>query len=246
MFTLENKTALITGAAGGIGACCAKMLAAHHIGGLLLTDVRKDNLLATAGLIEKETGLKCVCIDGDLRKEAADAALIAEAVKQLGHLDIVVNCAGVSRMGNLYAVTEEQWDFTFDINLKGLFFICREAFKVMEKQGSGCIINLSSQAARSGGIVVTPDYASSKAAVLTLTKSLAKAGAANQIRVNAVAPGLIATEMTTTFGYDPKTVPLGRIGTGEDVAGAVLFLASDYAAYITGACIDVNGGIAMI
>jgi 3-oxoacyl-[acyl-carrier protein] reductase len=158
----------------------------------------------------------------------------------------VVNCAGVSRRGNLYDVTEDKWDLTFDINLKGLFFICREAFRVMEKQGGGCIINLSSQAARSGGIVVTPDYPSSKAAVLTLTKSLAKAGAANQIRVNAVAPGLIATEMTVDFGYDPATVPLGRIGTGEDVAGAVLFLASDYASYITGACIDVNGGIAMI
>ncbi|MDR0731300.1 MAG: SDR family oxidoreductase, partial [Treponema sp.] len=82
--------------------------------------------------------------------------------------------------------------------------------------------------------------------VLTLTKSLAKAGASNSIRVNTVSPGLIATEMTTSFGYDPATVPLGRIGTGDDVAGAVLFLASDYASYITGACIDVNGGIAMI
>ncbi|MDR0719821.1 MAG: SDR family oxidoreductase, partial [Treponema sp.] len=79
-----------------------------------------------------------------------------------------------------------------------------------------------------------------------LTKSLAKAGASKQIRVNTVAPGLIATEMTTGFGYDPKTVPLGRIGSGEDVAGAALFLASDYASYITGACLDVNGGIAMI
>jgi 3-oxoacyl-[acyl-carrier protein] reductase len=246
MFTLEGKTALITGGAGGIGAACAGMFARHRIGALTITDVRKDNLLRTAGEIEKETGHSCFCIDADLRREEADAVLVAEAVKKMGRLDILVNCAGVSRMGNLNSVTGEQWDFTFDINVKGLFFICREAYRVMESQGSGCIINLSSQAARSGGIMVTPDYPSSKAAVLTLTKSLAKAGASRGIRVNTVSPGLIATEMTAAYGYDPATVPLGRIGTGEDVAGAVLFLASDYASYITGACIDVNGGIAMI
>ena len=246
MFTFEHKTALITGAAGGIGAACALLFARHKIGALALTDVRRENLQRTASQIENETGVKNICFDADLRREDADAALVAEAVKQMGRLDIVVNCAGISRMGNIYSVNGEQWDLTFDINLKGLFFICRESFRVMEKQKGGCIINLSSQAARSGGILVTPDYPSSKAAVLTLTKSLAKAGAPNNIRVNTVSPGLIATEMTTTYGYDPKTVPLGRIGTGEDVAGAVLFLASDYASYITGACIDVNGGISMI
>jgi 3-oxoacyl-[acyl-carrier protein] reductase len=246
MFTLEGKTALITGGAGGIGASVAKIFAQHKLGKLTLTDVRKENLEKTAAVIEKETGLKPICIDADLRQEAADAALIAETVKQMGRLDILVNCAGIARMGNLLSVTEQQWDFTFDINVKGLFFVCREAYRVMEKQNSGCIINLASQAGRHGGIVVTPDYPSSKAAVITLTKSLAKAGAPKGIRVNTVSPGLIATEMTTTFGYDPKTVPLGRIGTGEDVAGAILFLASDYASYITGACVDVNGGISMI
>jgi 3-oxoacyl-[acyl-carrier protein] reductase len=246
MFTLEGKTAIVTGAAGGIGAACAKIYASHKIGAMVLTDVRKENLDTTAAQIEAETGLKSICIAADLRKEDADKALVTEAAEKLGRIDILLNCAGVSRMGNLYEVTEDQWDFTFDINVKGLFFICRETYRIMEQQGGGCIINLASQAARSGGIVVTPDYPSSKAAVLTLTKSLAKAGASKGIRVNTVAPGLIATEMTTTFGYDPKTVPLGRIGTGEDVAGAALFLASDYAAYITGACIDVNGGIAMI
>jgi 3-oxoacyl-[acyl-carrier protein] reductase len=257
MFSLEGKSAIVTGAAGGIGAACAKMFARHKIGGMVLTDVRKENLDKTAAQIEAETGVKSICIAADLRREDADKALVAEAADRLGagakgggaqrgRIDILLNCAGVSRMGSLYDVTEAEWDFTFDINVKGLFFICREVYRVMEKQGGGCIINLASQAARSGGIVVTPDYPSSKAAVLTLTKSLAKSGASKGIRVNTIAPGLIATEMTTSFGYDPKTVPLGRIGTGEDVAGAALFLASDYAAYITGACIDVNGGIAMI
>jgi 3-oxoacyl-[acyl-carrier protein] reductase len=246
MFTLEGKTAIVTGAAGGIGAACAYAYARHKIAGMVLTDVRQENLEKTAAKIEAETGLKSLCIAADLRKEEADKALAAEARQKLERIDILLNCAGVSRMGSLYEVTEDQWDFTFDINVKGLFFICREVYKVMESQGGGVIINLASQAARSGGIVVSPDYPSSKAAVLTLTKSLAKAGASKQIRVNTVAPGLIATEMTAGFGYDPGTVPLGRIGTGEDVAGACLFLASDYASYITGACIDVNGGIAMI
>jgi NAD(P)-dependent dehydrogenase (short-subunit alcohol dehydrogenase family) len=246
MFTLETKTALVTGAAGGIGAACAKMYAKHNIGGMVLTDVRKENLDRVAEEIEKSSGLKCRTVAVDLRKEEDDKALVAETLREFGRLDILLNCAGVSRRGSLYDVTEDQWDFTFDINVKGLFFICREVYRIMESQGGGVIINLASQAARSGGIVVTPDYPSSKAAVLTLTKSLAKAGASKQIRVNTVAPGLIATEMTTDFGYDPKTVPLGRIGTGEDVAGACLFLASGYASYITGACIDVNGGIAMI
>jgi 3-oxoacyl-[acyl-carrier protein] reductase len=246
MFTLEGKTAVITGAAGGIGAACIRAFAEHRISKMVLTDIRKENLLQTAAQIEQSCGLRCICIDADLRNEEADAALMEKASGEMGRLDILVNCAGVSRMGNLYSVTEQQWDFTFDINVKGLFFLCREAFRVMEQQKSGCIINLSSQAARSGGIVVTPDYPSSKAGVLTLSKSLAKAGAPHNIRVNTVSPGLIATEMTAAFNYDPQTVPLRRIGTGEDVAGAVLFLASDYASYITGACIDVNGGIAMI
>jgi NAD(P)-dependent dehydrogenase (short-subunit alcohol dehydrogenase family) len=145
MFSLKEKTALITGGAGGIGAACARVFARHKIGRLAITDVRKENLLAVADRIEGETGVRCVCIDADLRKEEVDAALIRDAVEQMGRLDILVN----------YEVTEQQWDITFDINVKGLFFICREAFKVMEAQKSGVIINLASQAARGGGIVVT-------------------------------------------------------------------------------------------
>ncbi|MDR2768239.1 MAG: SDR family oxidoreductase [Treponema sp.] len=246
MFTLENKTAIVTGAAGGIGAACALMFAQHGIGAMVLTDVREDRLDASAAAIEKETGVKSVCAACDIRSEEADKALAARAAEKMGRVDILLNCAGVSKTGSLYDVSEDQWNFTFDINVKGLFFICREVYRIMEKQGGGCIINLASQAARGGGLVVSPDYPSSKAAVLTLTKSLAKSGAARRIRVNTVSPGLITTEMTADFGYDPKTVPLGRLGTGADVAGAALFLASDYASYITGACIDVNGGIAMI
>jgi len=246
MFTLSDKTALITGAAGGIGKATAKMFARSGVAALTLTDVREEPLAAAAQEIEAETGVRAHTVACDIRKEDADAALIADAAGAMGRLDILANIAGISRAGDIYSVTEQQWDLTFEINVKGMFFLCREAFRVMEGQGGGCIVNLSSQAGRSGGILVTPDYPSTKAAVLALTKSLAKAGAPKGIRANCVAPGLIATEMTATYNYDPATVPLGRIGTGEDVAGACLFLASDYASYITGACVDVNGGISMI
>jgi len=246
MFTLEGKTVLITGAAGGIGAACARVFSSHQARAVAVTDLREESLKALSRDIHSQTGLEPLAIAGDLRDEATVKRIVQSAVEGMGRLDVLVNCAGVSRLGGLYEVTEEQWDFTFDINVKGLFFLCREAFRAMQRQGGGCIVNLSSQAARSGGLVVSPDYPASKAAVLALSKSLAKVGAKHQIRVNTVSPGLIATDMTRDFGYDPASVPLGRIGNGDDVAGACLFLASDYASYITGACVDVNGGIAMI
>ncbi len=246
MFTLEGKAVLITGAAGGIGAACARLFSRHGVKSMALSDLREESLEAMSREISTQTGVQPLTIAGDLREQVACIRIVQSAAEGMGRLDVLVNCAGVSRLGGMFDLTEEQWDFTFDINVKGLFFLCREAFRVMQRQGGGSIVNLSSQAARSGGLVVTPDYPASKAAVLALSKSLAKLGAKYQIRVNTVSPGLIATEMTKDFGYNPSTVPLGRIGSGEDVAGACLFLASDYSTYITGACVDVNGGIAMI
>ena len=132
-----------------------------------------------------------------------------------------------------------------NVNLRSAFLFSREALKMMEAQRYGRIINMASQAGKSGGITVGVDYAVSKAGILNLTKSLAKQAAPFNVTVNSVAPGLIATAMTTTFGYDPETVPLKRIGTPEEVADAVLFVASDLSRYVTGSCIDVNGGILM-
>ena len=242
---MRNKIALVTGAAGGIGSAVARMLAKKLASGMVLTDVNRERLEETARKIEAESGCRVIAMCADIRREAEVKALLEGTKAEFGRLDIVANCAGISRKGGMDELTEQQWDLTMDINLKGLFFVCREAFRLMEEQG-GSIINITSQAARSGGILVTPDYPASKAGVLSLSKSLAKAGAGKGIRVNCVAPGLIATDMTSGYGYDPKTGPLGRIGTGEDVAEAVVFLAGEGSSYITGACIDVNGGIQMV
>lgn len=137
------------------------------------------------------------------------------------------------------------WDLTMNVNLKGPFLFAREALRLMKPQKSGRIINIASQAGKIGGLIVGMDYSSSKSGLLCLTKSLAKNAAAYSVTVNSIAPGLIATEMTTTFGYDPETIPLKRVGTPEEVADVALFLASDLSRYITGACIDVNGGMSM-
>ena len=132
-----------------------------------------------------------------------------------------------------------------NVNLKGPFLFAREALRLMKPKKYGRIINIASQAGKIGGLIVGMDYSSSKAGLLCLTKSLAKNGAEYGITVNSVAPGLINTEMTTTFDYDPETIPLKRVGTPEEVADVVLFLASDLSRYVTGACIDVNGGMTM-
>ena len=145
----------------------------------------------------------------------------------------------------MHEITCESWDLTMNVNARAAFLFARQALAMMEPQKCGRIVNMSSQAGKSGGLMIRLDYAVSKAAVLNLTKSLAKYAAQYNITVNSVAPGLIGTDMTKNFGYDAETVPLKRIGTPNEVADAVMFVASDLSRYITGACIDVNGGISM-
>jgi 3-oxoacyl-[acyl-carrier protein] reductase len=190
--------------------------------------ISKSDSYASAG-VDITAGYKAV----ELMRSHVARTMTAGALTDIGGF------------GGLFELDMKSWDLTMAVNLKGTFLFSREAVRIMKKQKFGRIINMASQAGKSGGIMIGADYSASKGGVLTLTKTFAKAAAEYNITVNSVAPGLIATEMTKTYNYDPETFPLKRIGTPEEVADVCLFLASDLSRYITGACIDVNGGISM-
>ena len=243
MKLLESKTALVTGAASGIGAAICRAFAQHGCSRLVMVDLNTELLEQKAHGLERETDVKCDAIRADVTSEQ-DVARVFEEMGQDG-LDILVNSAGICRMVDMDDLQMKAWDLTMNVNLKGPFMFAREALRWMKPRGYGHIINIASQAGKIGGLIVGMDYPASKAGLLCLTKSLAKNCAAYGITVNSIAPGLINTEMTTTFGYNPETIPLKRVGTPEEVADVAVFLASDMSRYITGACIDVNGGMTM-
>jgi 3-oxoacyl-[acyl-carrier protein] reductase len=243
MGLLNGKTAMITGAASGIGAAVAKAFAQHGCSKLVLVDVNTDRLAEKVRGIERETAAVCVQVRADVASEQ-DVVQTFEPIRDTG-LDILVNSAGICRIVDIDDLKMKAWDLTMNVNLKGPFLFAREALRLMKPKRYGRIINIASQAGKIGGLIVGMDYSSSKAGLLCLTKSLAKNCAEYGVTVNSVAPGLINTEMTTTFDYDPETIPLKRVGTPEEVADVVLFLASDLSRYVTGACIDVNGGMTM-
>jgi 3-oxoacyl-[acyl-carrier protein] reductase len=245
MRLLENKSAIITGAAKGIGEACARDFAKHGAGFLLIVDLDIAAAENTAASITAEYKTPCAAVKADVSSEADVVRVFEEFQRHAEKLDILLNCAGISRPAGIFDLDIKSWDLTMAVNLKGTFLFSREALRMMQNQRSGTIINMASQAGKSGGIMIGADYSASKGGILTLTKTFAKAAAAYNVTVNSVAPGLIATEMTKTYNYDPETVPLKRIGTPEEVADACLFLASGLSRYITGACIDVNGGISM-
>jgi len=242
---IKGKTVIVTGAARSIGAAIAMAFAKQGAVGIVIVDIDLGAAMLTAEKIQSETGCRCIAIKADVSDENDVKNVFDIALKEFGTVDIMVNNAGVCRIVSIEEIAIKDWDRTMDINLKGTFLFSREALKVMKTQGNGKIVNIASQAGKIGGLVAGPDYSASKAAVICLTKTLAKAGAPYNINVNSVAPGLIGTEMTQTFGYDKSAVPLGRIGTSEEVADVVVFLASEMSRYITGACIDVNGGMTM-
>ena len=206
-------------------------------------DVEKANKVATE--IASKTKCKCIAAKANVADEQDVKAVFDLTLATFGTLDILVNSAGICKIIGMDEITMEQWDRTMNINIKGTFLFSREALKILKPKKDGKIVNVASQAGKIGGLIVGPDYPASKAGVICLTKSLAKAAAAYNVNINSVAPGLIGTEMTRNFGYDGASVPLGRLGTPEEVADVIVFLASDMSRYITGACIDVNGGMTM-
>lgn len=245
-FDLEGKYALICGASGGIGKSTALLLA--RSGASLFISGTKEEKLQE---VEKEItalGAECHHLALDLTTEGEPARLVEAAVKQMGRLDVLVNAMGINRPQKAEDVTPENWDAIMEINLRSLFFVCQAAGQRMIQQKYGRIVNISSQT----GTVAIPlraAYCSSKAGVDQLTKVLALEWAPHNITVNAVAPTFVQTPFVSEMFKDESfkryvvdSIPLGRMASEEEVAYAVLYLVSDFAAIVTGHVLMVDGG----
>jgi len=246
MKLLENKTALITGAARGIGKSIALKFAAHGAN-IAFTDIRRDEHMEA---LEKELngmGVKAKGYASDASSLTNTETTVEEILKDFGTVEIVVNNAGITRDNLLMRMTEEQWDMVINVNLKSIFNVTRSVLKPLMKQRFGSIINMGSVVGLSGNAGQS-NYSASKSGLFGFTKSIAQEIGSRNIRVNAIAPGFIETEMTAHLPEEVKTgwaekIPLRRAGAPEDVANLCLFLASDLSNYITGQVISVDGGM---
>lgn len=244
---LTGKVAIVTGASRGIGRSIALALAAQ--GAKVVASARNAEALDRLVAEIEEQGGVVTAVVGDVAVEADAARLVEQALAAYGQVDILVNNAGITRDGLLLRMKSEDWDAVLDTNLKGAFFCIRAAAKVMTKQRSGRIINISSVVGEMGN-AGQANYCASKAGLLGLTKSVARELAGRNITVNAITPGFIVTDMTdgmTDKARETITgqIPMGRLGEADDVAHAVVFLASDQSAYVTGQTLGVNGGMYM-
>jgi NAD(P)-dependent dehydrogenase (short-subunit alcohol dehydrogenase family) len=248
-FDLSGRVALVTGAAQGLGRAIAVELAQNgaHV---IVNDLRADGLSQAFVRELKESGHTAWNIAADVSNESAVAALFQQIREECGRLDILVNNAGTAITQDIFETSLEDWDRVIDTNLKSCFLCSKQAMLLMRDQKYGRIVNISSIVAHRGALMGPVHYAASKSGMLGITKTLARTGASLGIHVNAVAPGIILTELLErSHGADgieelAKMVPLG-IGAPKDVGMAVSFLCSDAANYITGATLDVNGGMCL-
>ena len=245
---LDGKTALVTGASRGIGRAIALCLAAE---GARVAINYAGNVKAAEEVkaaVEAAGGAAILC-QADISDSAAVEAMVADVVKEFGTIDILVNNAGITRDTLLMRMKDEDFAKVLDTNLKGVFYCTKAVAKLMMKKRSGRIVNMASVVGLVGNAGQT-NYAAAKAGVIGFSKSAAKELASRGITVNVVAPGFIGTDMTAVLpeAVKEKTlagIPLGKMGEPEDVANAVLFLASDQASYITGQVVNVDGGMVM-
>lgn len=245
---LAGKTALVTGASRGIGKAIALELAKHGANVAVNFAGNKERAEAVANEIE-EMGNQAITIRANVSDESQVKKMIKETIASFGNLDILVNNAGVTRDQLLMRMKEEDFDHVINTNLKGVFLCTKAVTRQMMKQRSGRIINIASIVGVSGN-PGQANYVAAKAGVIGLTKTTAKELASRNILVNAVAPGFIKTDMTDELTEDQKqailtNIPLEKLGTAEDVAKVVRFLASDDANYITGQTIHIDGGLVM-
>jgi NAD(P)-dependent dehydrogenase (short-subunit alcohol dehydrogenase family) len=246
---LNGKIALVTGSRRGIGRAIALEFASAGADIVLCDNVTGDDKLKEAAAEIEKTGRKGVAVSADISKKSDVEEMVNRAVARFGKIDILVNCAGVWIPGqNLIDCPENNWDKVIDVNLKGTYLCCQAAGKVMVKQRSGNIINLSSKVGLEAGTGAGA-YSISKAGIIMMTRQLALELAPYGIRVNALAPGIVKTDFNKDLwqGTEPgkklaRGVPLGRLAEPEDIARAALFLATNDSSYITGAVLPIDGG----
>jgi 3-oxoacyl-[acyl-carrier protein] reductase len=249
MKLLEGKTAIITGAARGIGEAIAIKFAEQGCN-IAFTYV-SDSSIEKANALEAKLngyGIHAVGYKTNAGDYAASEIFVNDVVKEFGQIDICVNNAGISKDNLLMRMTPEQWDDVMTVNLKSVFNITKQVIRPMMKARSGSIINMSSIIGETGNAGQS-SYAASKAGIIGFTKSIAKEIGSRNIRCNAIAPGFVETDMTSYLQEGEAaekykaSIPLGKFATGEDIANAALFLASDMGSYITGQTISVCGGL---
>jgi len=244
---LKDKVAVITGGAGvnGLGFATAKLMAQHGARVAILDLARAEPSAAAAKLGEGHLG-----VVGDVTDKASCDAAIAAVLKAFGRVDVLVNNAGITQARKTVDITNADYDAILDVSLRGTLLMSQAVLPAMQRQQHGSIICTSSVSAqRGGGILGGPHYSAAKAGVLGLTRAMAREFGPDGIRVNAITPGLIATDIIKgklteeRKGEIAEQIPLARLGRASDIAGAVVFLASDLSAYCTGITLDVNGGM---
>ncbi|MFN2165780.1 MAG: SDR family NAD(P)-dependent oxidoreductase [Anaerolineae bacterium] len=243
---LKDKVAIVTGAGRGIGLGIT-LAFAREGACVVACDVRADLLDGVLAEIAALGG-EALAFQMDVTRRGQIQHIVDETLGRWGTIDILVNNAGIYEVLPFEEISEAQWDRLLAVNLKGAFLCCQAVVPAMKRQGSGRIISMASSAGKTGGTLAGAHYSVSKAGVICLAKQLARELGPHGITVNAVAPGRIDTPMIHTVSDEEnaafaRRTPLGRLGTPQDVAGAVVFLASDEASFITGEILDVNGGL---
>ncbi len=241
--SLDGRVALVTGGSRGIGAAISRELASA--GARVAVNYRAE--ASTAEALAEE--LDCIALRGDVGDPDAVTSLVGEVESRLGEIDILVNNAGITRDTLIARMSDDDWQTVIDTNLTSMFLTCRAVSRKMMKRRSGSIVNLSSVVGLHGN-PGQANYAASKAGIIGLTKALARELGSRGVRVNAIAPGYVATELTDALPDEAReailgATPLGRLGEPADVAGAARFLCSDEAAFVTGAVLLVDGGLGM-
>lgn len=241
---LQDRVAIVTGAARGLGRAIAQALAEEGAR-LALLDVDWPTLQETANAIGGRD--RVIPLHTDVSEENSVHDAVERVLQEYGRVDILVNNAGITSLTPIPDITPAEWDRTLAVNLRSVMLTSQAVFPIMRRQEGGVIVNMASMAGKVGGLKIGPAYSASKAGIICLTISLARAGAPHGVRVNAIAPAFIESAMMPAEKrneYIPL-IPLGRMGTPADVASAVLYLVSDRASFITGEVLDVNGGALM-